>query len=243
MTDVREDFDSTNRYWIESETELGDPPIPHHNNIRDLRGPLDNYPGFITVWEIYNEKNHGQNKMYGFKAYKDMKRDYWDVYNLNWVDTLKRRGVNANLIVDSARVLADTSYIKFLRDSIGGKGMYGTPAQTRIAASYGLMQLTYFSGATSFVGYGYNYPNNDPEYRPEFIMIPDINIEYGCKHFLGKLRSKKALGSVKYLEEDTWPREKAYELSYWRGLKLYNGDSVYPNLVFNYAKKNLPKKN
>lgn len=243
MITVQKKFDSNHRYWIESETELGDPPIPHHNNIKDARGPLDNYPGFITVWEIFNEKNDGSPKMYSLGVYKHIKKNYWDVFNKNWVDTLKKRGVNSNLIVDSARVLADTSYIKFLRDSIEGKGMYGTIAQTRISASYGFMQLTYFSGVTSYKKWVYNYPNNDANFLPEYIMIPPINIVYGSKHFLGKLRDN--LGPVVYPDEDTWPWAQAFELSYWKAILGYNGGSEkkYPNMVFSHVKNNLPKKN
>ncbi len=159
------------------------------------------------------------------------------------VDTLKRRGVNENLISDSSKVLADTSYFKFLRDSIGGKGMYGTIAQTRIAASYGLMQLTYYSGVKSYLNFEYNYPDNNENYLPEYAMIPSINILYGSKHLLGKLRDM--LGPVLYLQEDTWPKSQAFEISYWKAFLAYNGGShkKYPNSVFSHIRNNLPEKN
>jgi len=101
-----------------------------------------------------------------------------------------------------------------------------------------------FLGADAFKdNWGLEYPNDDEEFLPEYIMIPDINIEYASKHFLGKLRDKKVTGEMVYPEEDTWPLQYAYELTYWRALKNYNGGSIYPNSVFNYAKNNRPKKN
>ncbi len=145
---------------------------------------------------------------------------------------------------DSSKILTDTSYIKFLRDSIGGKGMYETIAQTRISASYGLMQLTYYGAVDAFIdSWGLEYPNNDAQYLPEYIMIPNMNIEYASKHFLGRLREVLP-GSIVYPNEDTWPKEYGFELSIWKALLKYNGGSVlsYPNSVFNYAKNNLPKK-
>lgn len=243
MMTVQKKFDTTHRYWIESETELGDPTIPHHNNIKDARGPLDNYPGFITVWDIFNEKNEGKNKMYSLSVYDHMKEDYWLPYKKNHFKSLTDGGLDSLAAEDSSKILADTSYIKFLRDSIGGKGMYGTPAQTRIAASYGFMQLTYFSGVKSYKDKGYNYPDNDPNFLPEYIMIPPINIVFGSKHFLGKLRDK--LGPVVYPNEDTWPIAQAFELSYWKAFLSYNGgrEKEYPNWVFSHVKNNLPKKN
>ncbi|MGQ9644315.1 MAG: hypothetical protein ACUVT3_10700, partial [Ignavibacterium sp.] len=228
----------THRYWIESETDLGDPTIPHHNNIKDALGPIDGYPGYTTVWEIFSEKNSGRKKMYTTGIY-DYAEKIWNKYKLAWVDSLKKHGVNNNLISDSSKVLADTSYITFLRDSIEGLGMKGTVAQTRIYASYGFMQLVYSSAITT--KYGYNYPNNNPDFLPEYIMIPTINIPYASKHLLAKLRV--ILKKVKYLEEDTWPREHAFEKSYWEAFRFYNGDYSYPNQVFNHIKDNLPKKN
>ncbi|HRP36596.1 MAG TPA: hypothetical protein PLS50_02190 [Candidatus Dojkabacteria bacterium] len=235
----RKDFKSTHRYWIKSETDLGNPTIPHHNNINDARGPIDNYPGYTTVWEIYNDKNTGKNKMYTFGPYPHMKENYWLPYQKNHFISLRGAGLDSLVAIDSSKVLADTSYIKFLRDSIEGIGMKGTIAQTRIYASYGFMQLVYSSSIKT--SYGYNYPDNDPDFLPEYIMIPTLNIQYASKHLLGKLRDN--LGKIKYPEEDTWSEKYAFELSYWNAFRCYNGKYDYPNKVFTHIKDNLPKKN
>lgn len=87
-----------------------------------------------------------------------------------------------------------------------------------------------------------NHHDNDINYLPEDLNIIPINIEYGTKHFLGKIRN--ALGeNITYPKEDTWDKIHGFELTYWKGLSLYNGgNSSYPNPVFNYAKNYLPKK-
>ena len=73
-------------------------------------------------------------------------------------------------------------------------------------------------------------------------MIPLINIIYGSKHLLGKLRIE--LGPITYTDEDTWSREYALELSYWEAFSSYNGrrKKEYSNGVFNHVKNNLPNK-
>ncbi|WP_211117063.1 hypothetical protein [Ignavibacterium album] len=57
---------------------------------------------------------------------------------------------------------------------------------------------------------------------------------------MGKLRD--VLKKVNYLKTDTWPKEHAFEKSYWEAFRSYNGAEDYPNKVFNHIKDNLPKK-
>jgi hypothetical protein len=235
MTNVQVNFDSTHRYWIRSETELGDPPIPQHNNLKDALGPLNSYPGYKTVWDYYNEKN----ELYGRKIY-DRQQKKWEEYRVIHEEILKLQGLDSTLAADSSIILADTSYVHWLRDEIGGKGMKGTIAQTRIAASYGLMQLTYYNGIKAFRGkykkWGYNYPDSSAQYLPEFINIHPIGLRYGILHFKGKLRF--ALGPIK-IYESTW--KNGIEEYYWWSLKGYNGSKEYPNPVFDFSKNYLPK--
>ena len=119
--------------------------------------------------------------------------------------------------------------------------MVGTIAQTRISASYGLMQQVYADAVRGFNDtWEYNYPDNNENYLPEYLMIPEINIEYASKHFLGKLRL--VLGSEIF--EDTWPKDDALELSYWSGLLRYNGGANinYPNSVMKFMRNYKPSK-
>ena len=238
MNVVQKTYNSTHRYWIESENNLGDPTIPKHNNIHESSGPIDNYPGYITVWDIYSEKATLYN--FNIPAYRGFK-EKWTSFRVMWADSLLKKGLAKNVVEDSAQVLADTSYSKFLKFEIGGKGMYGVPAQTRISASYGLMQQVYACAVEAFnSSWELNYPNNNAQFLPEYLMIPDINIEYASKHYLGKLRL--SLGSTVYTREDTWPKDHALELSYWSGLLKYNGgkDKTYPNSILGFLDNYLP---
>ena len=236
MTNVQVNFDSTHRYWIRSETELGDPPIPQHNNLKDALGPLNSYPGYKTVWDYYNEKRG----LYGLQWYKKQENKWRGLY-FSYRDSLIKAGIDSVIAVNDAVPLADTSYSHWLRDEIGGKGMKGTIAQTRLAASYGLMQLTYYSGVklfkeTGFGYWGYDYPDSSRKHLPEYINVPPIGLKYGILHFKGKLRF--ALGPIKIFES-TW--KNGIEEYYWWGLKKYNGSKKYPNPVFDFSKNYLPK--
>lgn len=131
----------------------------------------------------------------------------------------------------------------YLQNEYGGSRMKNLMAQTRIIASYGLMQLTYYGAVDAYPNnWQLEYPNNDINYLPEDINIVPINIEYGTKHFLGKLRYALG-GSITYPEEDTWEKDHFFESSYWLALYLYNNrNSEYPNITLEFAKNYLPKK-
>jgi len=244
MTSIqtKEEFDENHRYWIKSETDLGDPTIPKHNNLRDVLGPLDNYPGYISVWDFYNDKK----SMYSFNipAYgkqKDKLKVYHDEHEKFLTDST---AFSEQEIDDSSKSFANIRYIKYLKEEMGEIGMAGTPAQTRISASYGMMQLTYYGATNAFSdSWNVEYQNNNFDYLPEYLMLPDINIEYATKHFLGKLRN--ALGTIVYPNEDTWSKTYALETSYWEALLGYNGgtDENYPNNVYSLVIDYLPKKN
>ncbi len=239
-TGIRLNFDSTHIYWIRSEVELGIPTIPQHNNLHLGNGDeIDGYPGYQTVWNYYSEYD---SSLYKTEFYPYQQTKYNKFYKVK-IDSIKKvNEIDSVTAAPIAEPLAIARYKHYLKYEIGKNGMLNVIAQTRIAASYGLMQLTYYSGVSGFKNSLaiYNYPNNDENYLPESINIPDINIEWGTKHLLGKLR--QVLGSIKYLEEDTWPRNKAFDKMYWKALYSYNGDIYYPNKVFGFAKSYLPQK-
>jgi hypothetical protein len=228
--------DSTHIYWINSETDLGSPGIPIHNNVRDADAKVINYPGYVTAWDYYMKNQ----SFYDTSVY-DKQGEKWNEYKVNYEDQFIEEGMEKVMADDSSKILADTSYITFLRDTIGGKGFVGTVAQTRIAASYGVMQLTYYSKIGGEILGIYDYPDNNDEFLPEYINIPPINVEWGSKHLLGKIRSKKVLGALPYLKKDTWPEAKGLELTYWEGLFRYNGKENYPNKIFSNVHKYLPE--
>jgi hypothetical protein len=203
-------FDSTHRYWIRSETDLGNPGIPTHHNLHDALGSLPAYPGYKTVWEYYQEKD----TLYRTRFYPEQ-QDKWNKLYKSYMLSLRSQGSDPITAAPQATALADTRYGRFLRDSIGGNGMMSTIAQTRISASYGLMQLTYYNGVRAFRTFqDYNYPNNDASYLPEYINVLPIGLRYGILHLKGKIRF--ALGSTLFIE-NTWPM--GFEIAYWLGLK------------------------
>jgi len=231
-------FDSTSRYWIRSESNLGDPTIPQHNNIRIAIGPdgqVIQYPGYRTVWDYYSEYD---SSLYTRRWYQSQE-DQWKTFFEQFRDSLRDSGLDMVVAMAQSQPLADERYRLWLRNEIGGLGMVGTIAQTRIAASYGLMQLTYFGGAVprrQFITWGYNYPNNDASFLPEYINIPRNGLRYGVLHLKGWLRL--ALGGALFTE-NTW--SQGLEYSYWWGLKGYNGSKTYPNPVFGHANIYPPK--
>ncbi len=243
-------FDSTHRYWIRSATQLGNPGIPLHNNVHlATGGVIQEYPGYQNAWSYYSNYD---SSLYAKKHYKLMK-DQWKGYFESHLDSLLRTGVTRSLAMLQGRILADTSYVHFLQDSIGIIGMLTTVAQTRIAASYGLMQLTYYGGVMGFKEEveesrgrseiekaewrRYRYPQNNVDHLPEHINIPPINLRYGVLHLRGKIR--KGLRATLFTA-DTWPQ--GLEVGYWRGLKRYNGGDGYPNPVFGFAQDYVPRK-
>lgn len=238
---VRAAFDSTHKYWIKSETDLGNPVIPQHHNLYTASGIIDNYPGFTTAWDYYE----ANSLLYPHSSlYETENKTYKRFYN-NKIDSIKAADkIDFFRAASLAKSLADSRYELYLKQEIGGVGMDFTIAQTRISASYGLMQLTYYSGAKIFSRKLsiYNYPNNNSDFLPEYINLPNVNVKYGTFHFLGWLRI--VLGNINYVTEKTWPKNYGLELSYWNALSSYNGRSEkskeYANEVFNYSNDYLP---
>ncbi len=248
---IRNKFDSTHTYWIKSETEPGYPGIPNHGTIwYGWNTSKDGYPEPTTAWEylmnnfylyykdtvfVINPTNSLTSAIY--KSEKDKIMEFYYAY----YDSLKKNGLTSQQAQDTAKIKTQQRYLLYLKEEYGKIGMEGIYAQTRIIASYGLMQLTYYGAVDSYRDdWNLEYSDNDINYLPEDINIIPINIEYGTKHFLGKLRN--ALGPIKYLKSDTWNKDYGFELSYWNALKNYNNSSKYPNPVFNYTKIYLPKK-
>lgn len=249
---VRNKFDSSHTYWINSTNDPGFPDIPDHGTIWYSPSiSKDEYPEPIFAWEFlmnnfslyYHDTLLVINPTDSLTRaiYDSERKKIWKYYK-KFYNEKKKLGLTDQQAHDSARVKTKQEYFSFLKNEYGGIGMDSIYAQTRIIASYGLMQLTYYGAVDSYRDdWGLEYPNNDINYLPEDINIIPINIEYGTKHFLGKLRNALA-GSIEYPKEDTWDKNHGFELSYWHGLRSYNNSSKYPNPVFNFTKNYLPKK-
>jgi hypothetical protein len=256
---IRNVFDSTHTYWIKSKTDEGYPQIPqnHGTIMYGTKTSKDGYPKPTYAWTLLMDKEYynlyfkrdstvfvidpSDSSTTAISAYKSERNKIMEFYN-SYFNDLKKRGMTDGQAKDSAKIKTQQRYLLYLRKDYGGIGMGSLYAQTRIVASYGLMQLTYYGGVSSYKkNWNLNYPDNDINYLPENLNIIPINVEFGTKHFLGKMRF--ALGSIGYHNEDTWDKNHGFELTYWKGLSLYNnGNSSYPNPIFKNAKNYIPKK-
>lgn len=256
-------LDSTSIYWIKSEVDEGNPPIPNHGEVwLGSSTKFDKYPGYQTGWEFLQKYKHlyyytrkevddsyTDSSLVGvcLTAYKTQNKKI-NTFREKFEDELSKKIEDQVQLKDTIRTLIHNSYEKYLKDSInvyGEGGLSNMICQTRLFASYGLMQLTYNSGTDIDMELGedlFYYPPNDKEFLPEFINVPDINIKYGILHLKYKLR-QFALGKIKFKETDTWDKNHALEKSYWIALRKYNGKYTYPNKVFSFSKLYVPLMN
>jgi hypothetical protein len=226
-------FDSSHRYWVQDQLDLGQPPPPIHENLRDGLGNLISYPGFQNLWAYYSSNA----RLYGKRIYASLQQKWNQLYQAAR-DSIRRSVNSDRRASDSAAVAAESSYVRWLKYELGDSGMIGLVAQTRIAASFGLMQLTYYGGVQSTRGYpGYNYPNDSEDYPPELLNRPDIGLKYGLLHFKKKIRD--VLGNVPFGAE-SW--SAGLEVIYWRALRGYNGSRRYPHPVFQFAAEYIPRR-
>jgi hypothetical protein len=225
------DFDSLHRYWIHNAIQLGQPGIATHENLRDGNGSLIQYPGFQNLWSYYSSNS----RLYGRRIYSSLQQKWNQLYQ-KARDSLWRLVKSDQRAADSASILAESSYVRWLKFEFGDSGMVKMVAQTRIAASYGLMQLTYYNGTRRLHGHlGYAYPNNDPGYPPELLNVPPVGLKYGLLHFKRKVQD--VLGNIPF-DDDSW--NTGLEVVYWRALKRYNGSRRYPYPVLQFTKQYLP---
>jgi hypothetical protein len=216
-------------YWIKSSDSTGKPPIPSdHTNLNDANGNHTSYPGFTTVWDYY----FSHRGFYGFGIYG----------NTNNLRT-KRKGLRSEVVkglgLDSTSIPAgsvkliedstDTAFYSYLRNEYG---MGSTVAQTRIAASYGIMQLMYTESRSD------GYPQ-DATRRPEDISDHRIGLRYGMQHFLNELIFILE-GEMQQLDSNEW--SNGIEYVYWKTLGEYNHRDDYPGKIITNSQNYLPRK-
>lgn len=148
--------------------------------------------------------------------------------------------------------------IKYLRDEftdeVGNVGMKNMIAQTRIASSYGLLQILYTTAYDE-----HNYPTNNND-RPENLNEVKISMDYAVEHlkklfnnynefsietdnnwvskFTGQLNKKYPL-----FPKPTAGFEQALGVMYykWNPGENENGYAIYHKKVLNNSKRFLPR--
>jgi hypothetical protein len=196
---------SNNEYFIEENTATFEPALPIHSNIKDY--PYPSNP--TTVWQIIEDysdlvnlvtlrkygsrratenssKQDGILYFYGTysypqKKYNEYKKEAYKKYDV------KIHPENEPQANNDAR----NSLVNHLKNEWDGgikdgkKGLVNIKAQTRIAASYGLLQILYTTAR-----YNFGYPKN---LLPEELIEPN-NMQYSKKkvlYHLNKLKTKE----------------------------------------------------
>jgi hypothetical protein len=209
--------------------------VPLHQNVHDMQYPRSPK----TLWDIIydnselvntgNSKDHkqyGSRKSDGTMKFSDK---YNDIYN-KYADLLLKAKIKSILSSKSTAELSREYMSIFLRDEWNG-GARNIVAQTRLASSYGLLQMMY----STAVGRG--YPWNNPQVSPEDLNITDTCLSYSVK-YMKKLLVKKLTSSVE--ENGNWPNgfEYCFKNDIW---KKWNKHSGYPNEVYLKTKFFLPQ--
>ena len=218
----------SNMYRILSATDKGTPPIPTDpKNLRDpSANPMPEYPGYIMVWDFYQA---GLNKTwYTAKHYKFLE-DEWKKVRAGLPKELfgkeeTQLSSNENKIASDS---TDSRIFRWLQYEYQG-GMAGKIAQTRLAASYGIMQVVY-SGSSV-------YPQNDQQFLPEGLSVASTSIEYGVKTLVSKFHLKSVVG--KNFDNATW--SSGLETSYGNALFQYNRSRDYPPQVVSLLPNYMP---
>jgi hypothetical protein len=222
-------YESMTPYRILNASDKGTPDIPtNHSNVRDASTNRISYPGYTKLWNYYwDHVNFFSVSIYS----NSIQEKYWIDERKNFIkeDLKKKESELTTAEQQMASDSADARFFRWLRYECNG-GMDNMVAQTRLSASYGLLQLVYYGGR--------EYPQNNAQYRPEDINNHSIGFQYGVKHLIGKFNLKSVLNG--HFADPTWPT--GLEAKYKRAVGLYNGaGDTYANDVINLVPLFLPQ--
>jgi hypothetical protein len=115
-----------------------------------------------------------------------------------------------------AKQLADDSLSNYLRFIYRNGSMDSLIAQTRIVASYGLIQLIYY------------YASIEDDYKiddlhlPETINVTDTSLTYGLQHLVTRFSENKI--KQNFYDSSIW--KYGFEETFRRALNRYHGDNA-----------------
>jgi hypothetical protein len=210
--------------------------VPTHYNVCDM--PYPTTPK--KVWNIIEENselvNTGSDKAH--KVYGSRNEDgtmnflksyinIWSHYQVfltyalltSWLDFAPAR---------HSRELM----IHWLRDEWEGVGAINMVAQTRLASSYGLLQMMYCTAVER------EYPSTNPNISPEDFNITDTCMSYSLKHMKLLLRNRLT-PSIE--EGGNWPNGFEYWFKNYIWYPKWNTNPKYPKIVYRYTQKFLPQ--
>ena len=236
----------TNRFRIRDNGDMGTDPVPtDHNNVELINYPTEKK----SVWDmIKNYSDLGDNpqfRMYG--KYKDGSSELtFSVYGYTTIQniydkilSISKKFFNVDSFpeyLDSALIKARDSISIFLENDWNGgikdntMGLKNIPAQTRIASSYGLLQILYPEAL--FFGYDSTLASN----TPEMLDIDSIGLPLAMKKHLKNLRDTLHTSP----ESNNW--SIGFDAAMKGMFKRWHRQGGYAQEVINNANLFLPKR-
>jgi len=125
--------------------------------------------------------------------------------------------------------------IVLLRDT-WNHGTKNMVAQTRLASSYGLLQMMYSTAVEREVC---PYPSTNPSISPEDINVTDTNMTYSLK-YMKELLVNALTPSIE--ADGNWPSgfEAVFKNKIWH---KWNKHEDYPGSVYSFTQWFLPQNN
>jgi len=217
--------------------------VPIHQHVLYM-----NYPTSPkTVWdiiydnsELVNTGSGAEHQVYGKRlssgkmVFPSQYRDICKTYN----EFLHANAGLASLFSSKSKEdIAREKMIEYLRDKWETVGANKMTAQTRLASSYGLLQLTYDVA----VRYA-NYPSNDPNVSPEDFNVTTTNMSYSLKYMKQLLQQWLTPNTE---QNGCWPNGfehwfKDYVWPIWNTNKHFS-NGAYANGVYSNAQKFEPQ--
>lgn len=200
----------------------GQPGIPtNHTNVFPIQYPQNDYS---TIWDRFFAQSRTLDPSSGVNRYPigtwwtPPSTEWGRRYNSKFV-SLRKQEVSLNAAKSQATEYAN----EYLRDEYQDGIMSEGIAQTRTAASYGLMQMQYAT-AVEYRDYPLDRTSSGQSHLPEYINITDTNLTYTIPFLLSKI-------NVELIEEgDGNGKAFNWTLGFERtiivALNMYNGKTA-----------------
>ncbi|MFO7445065.1 MAG: hypothetical protein R6W90_01805 [Ignavibacteriaceae bacterium] len=238
---VQSDYRYTNnRYKVKSAADIGSPSIPAtHTNVR----PHDYWRYQGTIWDFFYAHSSTLNKDIAVGSGDDLypqtnsrgrvlwyskPRNKWnETYTKTYTEQIANKK-NENEAIDLARDEAN----KWLKEQYNGGIMKTGIAQTRMAASYGILQVTYYRALEE-----YGYTENNDNY-PERLNEVEFALKFWQDILLGYLTKEKVSSSDnnEYNWRNGYETTLRYALGRYRGIRT---DSYGESIINNSKKFNI----
>ena len=241
----------SDRYWHvdpkRSDHKMGlGKDIPIHQNICDMDYPRWPKTVWDIIWDHSELVNLGsgpsdiQHRVYGSRENGIMIFPYSNMQEV-YKGFLDRARLFSGFSTQTKEDMARGDMIVYLRDKWQG-GAKDMVAQTRLASSYGLLQMMYDRAVRS-VG----FPCDDPQLSPEDFNITDTNMVRSLRYMKKLLQNSLTLAVE---ENGNWPNgfENKFKKYIWRiwntGSSKGSKDALkYSKTVYTNVKRFFPQNN